>query len=331
MEKEYRAELDKFQILSQQLADAIYMYFAGGYSSTTLHIVHACNMLKRDIYNHYLKKGDIEEMVFWSEKVDRLSDVKLFNFKRENGEQGLYIHKGNFVKHGNKDTEDLVLVSDQTAFEYLYATVKDYRMLQKQLLKAGLLHLYEGHLYAQKRGRVATALARTFLKTAYKMGIVNRHAPFGKVTHVDYLCGVFLEWQDAIEKFVGDKAPRLQQSFHEASTTSMLSKAQRRDLSQRFFGALGRGIDVLTPYLKMKLRIGSPKDYIRACYDNGNFLRETLRRETKGAILSFISKYSDKHSFDQAGYYLNVDHRVATSYDYAKDSGGIDFIKQVSP
>jgi len=95
MEQEYRAELDKFQILSQQLADAIYMYFSGGYSSTTLHVVHACNNLIRDIYRHYLKKDAIEEINFWSERVANLSDTKLFNFKKIDGEQGLYIHKGN--------------------------------------------------------------------------------------------------------------------------------------------------------------------------------------------------------------------------------------------
>jgi len=327
MEQEYRAELDKFQILSQQLADAIYMYFSGGYSSTTLHVVHACNNLIRDIYRHYLKKDAIEEINFWSERVANLSDTKLFNFKKIDGEQGLYIHKGNFVKHAQRDTESLILLSDQTAFEYLYACVKDFLLLKEALLKAGVLALSEEHSNTRSRTQRGVLVDKLRRQALYRLGFYYNGKPYGEITQVDYLSTAFLEWQSLIEKFITKRAPRIKQDFHDASDFNVFSNKQRNNLNMDFFFAVSEGIDVLTPLIKMKLGLGSKKDYVRACKASGEFLRETLRRETRSLVLSFIYKYCQRYNFDGAGYYLKVDDRIGAEYKYSRDTGGIDLIR----
>lgn len=329
-----RFELDKFQVLSHQLSDAIRIYFAGGHATTVTNLTHSCRMLIRDITAYYKRKHSpyLDGFTLYTESIDQSHGSIFFRFKKIDGQQGIFVKRGNWVKHADNDTDELILLSDQAAYEYLSAVVQDFQDLKKMLLSKREISAYQEHVEAESQPkyiRVGIRMAKLFNDVAVR-AILPRQAtmrpPYAVQPRVDYLCDVFNDW-DRILKHVYKRFQEQLRPGNAALGLNALNDSQRRVIvGEAKWPLVDISGETSLVYLKMKLGMATQKDYEESQEQAEVILREAMRSATRPKISSIIDGHVNKFTWHGAGYYLNIDDRVPEEDVMYIDRAGTDFI-----
>jgi len=273
---------DKFRILTQNLGDAVICYFSDIESETVFHITHSANTLIKDIYEHFQQTEGLEDIDFWTDVVDMTCDTTLFNYKRVNGKQGLYVATANALKHADKDTRDFVVVTDQMACEYLYATIRNFVWLRDSMLSAGLLN------ERQKLERDFSWLRFAFsTRSELAYGRALRD-----LTKIDYLCDKFLDWHAYVEFYVSYFYPESEHDFYAVSNGENFSRRERNRLLSAFANmSTELNFSLLLSNLKAKFRFVSLSDHAQISERNLMQKRQPMREFSKHVMQRIVSEW----------------------------------------
>lgn len=310
--KKLRLELDKFQILSHELSDAIYLYFQGGHASTIINLAHSCRMLSRDITSYYKKQFSPrwDDFELYTDGVDEVSGTAFFNLKKINGKQGEYVASGNSVKHADKDTESLVMLSDQAAYEYLSVVILDFVRLKEALQACKQVSMHSEHSKAKKQSAFLRGGIRC-LKPLTDMFLSSSllRTPYSTEPKIDYLCNVFREWERQIDQIYNHRVGK--QQFYEPSPWHHFSLID----DFRISGAAHDGLSSVTDkeiFAILKARFGllSEADVWKIRQESPFHMRETMRQHSRHRVASIIQRDFSKSDWHGAGYYLKLEDDV---------------------
>ncbi|MFP4314376.1 MAG: hypothetical protein ACLFR0_08630, partial [Alphaproteobacteria bacterium] len=170
MSDNVRLEYDAFQMLTQHVVHAIEAYLAGSHPLPVMHSTHAAHVILKDLASHAVKDGLVQDMQSFNFFTDLIDEsARRLSFKRGKGKQepsGYYHSIGNAIKHADRDNGNrLILITNQNAFEYLNAVVRDYQVLKTTLLETGAIKLYDEYENYQKpswSSRLGGVLYRKF-------------------------------------------------------------------------------------------------------------------------------------------------------------------------
>lgn len=181
---EGRLHQDKFQSLTNQLCDAVCMYFEGADHATVMNLVHACNMLTRDIKKHFDSQG-----------VTSKKDVKLLSnqliFSGKGPLKDYFLERGNFVKHADKgNAAHTTSLSEQGVIFYLLVTLLDYQSLKEALLKADAIDFTKAGAYAYG---LPGLKPKEPVHPIYSLSLLN----YFYEPRIDFLSRAFFEWYKA--------------------------------------------------------------------------------------------------------------------------------------
>ncbi|MCB9981243.1 MAG: hypothetical protein H6860_02455 [Rhodospirillales bacterium] len=310
-----RYEHDRFQILSGKLGDAITNYFAGAHPATVLDLAHSCSAIIRDLAHHLHKEGHIHKLELWSDMVERLSGQSLFHYKRINGNQGLYVRIANQLKHADRDTEAFVGVSDHFAFEYLYATVKDFQVLKESLEPCDIFGSYESDRYGPH-----------FMRAAFHpLQKLKSFASMRDEAKVDLLTNAFLQWHGYLEKRISEQFPRLKSDFYDVSGMPEIGVLNR-------LGLYKECNDVMHAYCvragSLLLRRGWSSEDVSP--EQMRDLRHAMRYNTRNYLFDFAIKPRGYRK----NYYLKFDSSVPGHDVFSTTvirSCGLDAAKKIEP
>ncbi len=186
MKNKFRIETDKLQILSEQLADTICLYFKNANTSTIQNLTHACNNLTKDISKCYVRRGEIPKIKF-------LSNMKEF---KDVSSYGLTI--GNNVKHASRDTDIALNLTWDKATQYLLLSVLDFQQLKDSLIKHGLAHKTNAFQYIKGNKAPKTTFGDIFLSNR-KLYRESYWAIYNSNTRIDGLSSLLWNWHEHTE------------------------------------------------------------------------------------------------------------------------------------
>ncbi len=125
--------LDKLQIASARLGDAIYGFFSGNHPSTTIDNCRDVSDILKGV-KHYMQKKEQAHTPFLEYE--------------ENDEITARFRKlANFSKHAQKDANRLANTDEKTAYLALQDTICDYRTIITSFTESGVIDTYESEEY----------------------------------------------------------------------------------------------------------------------------------------------------------------------------------------
>lgn len=337
MRYDKRYEVDKFQAICCQLSDAIVLFLNDGHATTVTSLVHASARLIKDLEKHFSDLGYFEPIKFWSLSVDEQYGASLFNYKKIDGKQGVYVSRGNFFKHADKDPQSAMFVSDNTAFEYLYATLQDFEQLKKELVDSGIVRTAEVHRRAAKKSGLYRELFDIFNGLTAPIRKISGSMFISKIRSsspepkIDFLSREFRSWYALLNHYINGKFPKIAQDFHDTALTDEMPIQHKFSMMNLVLSHVSMSaISLIFAKVGEKTGITDEGDYSRSEYTFLKTLRPELRSATTFYVSSRINKGLDRFSWHDSGYYIDLDGREADGAAFwMYDDDGLEFIHRL--